>query len=85
MPDFLDDIPTNALFFGGAFLVSFVAFVFLVFIPAMKSFGRWPERLAAGFLSLFIFGALVTVGVVGGMAYVFFSNDVSGILPWTTG
>jgi hypothetical protein len=41
--------------------------------------------MAAGFLSLFIFGALVTVGVVGGMAYVFFSSDVSGILPWATG
>lgn len=81
----MDDIPTNAIFFGGAFLVSLIAFVFLIFIPAMKSFGRWPERLAAGFLTLFIFGALITVGVVGGMAYVFFSNDVSGILPWATG
>lgn len=85
MPDFLNDIPTNAFLFGGALLVSLVAFVFLIFIPAMKSFGRWPERVAAGFLTLFIFGALVTVGVVGGMAYVFFSNDVSGILPWATG
>ena len=81
----MDDLPTNAIFFGGAFLVSLIAFVFLIFIPAMKSFGRWPERLAAGFLTLFIFGALITVGVVGGMAYVFFSNDVSGILPWATG
>ena len=85
MPDFLNDIPDNVLFFGGALLASLVAFIFLIFIPAMKSFGRWPERFAAGFLTIFIFGALVTVGVVGGMAYVFFSNDVSGILPWATG
>lgn len=85
MPDFLSDIPNNALFFGAAFLISLIAFVFLIFIPALKSFGRWPEKMAAGFLSLFIFGALVTIGVVGGMAYVFFSSDVSGILPWATG
>lgn len=85
MPDFLSDIPNNALFFGGALLVSLLAFIFLIFIPAMKSFGRWPERVAAGFLSIFIFGTLITIGVVGGMAYVFFSNDVSGILPWAAG
>ena len=66
MPDFLSDIPNNAIFFGAAFLVSLVAFVFLIFIPALKSFGHWPEKMAAGFLYLFIFGALVTVGVVGG-------------------
>lgn len=85
MPDLPTDIPNNAIFFGLALLVSLVAFVSLIFIPALKSFGRWPEKLAAGFLTLFIFGVLVTVGVVGGMAYVFFSNDVSGILPWATG
>ena len=60
MPDLLNDIPTNAFLFGGALLVSLVAFVFLIFIPAMKSFGRWPERIAAGFLAIFIFGTLVT-------------------------
>ena len=43
------------------------------------------EKVAAGFLSLLLFATLVTVGVVGGMAYVFFSNDVSGIVPWSSG
>ena len=85
MPDLPTDIPNNAIFFGAALLVSLAAFIFLIFIPALKSFGRWPEKVAAGFLTIFIFGVLVTVGVVGGMAYVFFSNDVSGILPWATG
>lgn len=85
MPDLPTDIPNNAIFFGAALVVSLVAFVSLILVPALRSFGRWPEKVAVGFLTIFIFGALVTIGVVGGMAYVFFSNDVSGILPWATG
>lgn len=72
------------MLFGAAAVVSLVAFVVLVLIPSLSAYGRWPEKIAAGFLSLFIFGTLVTVGVVAGLAYVFFSNDVSGIFPWST-
>jgi hypothetical protein len=84
MPGFISDIPTNAWLFGAATLVSVVAFVALILIPALKSYGHWPERLAAGFLSLFVLVTLITDGVIGGLAYVFFSNDISGIFPWTT-
>lgn len=84
MPDFISDIPTNAWLFGAATLVSVAAFVGLILIPALKAFGHWPERLAAGFLALFALVTLVTVGVIGGLAYVFFSNDITGIFPWTT-
>jgi hypothetical protein len=85
MPEAISDIPTNVWFFIAAFLVSVAAFVWLVLIPTLRSFGRPSEKVAASFLSLFLFATLVTVGVVGGMAYVFFSNDVSGIVPWSSG
>lgn len=80
----LSGVSTNAILFGAATLVSLAAFVGLILIPSLSSYGRWPEKIAAGFLSLFIFGTLVTIGIVGGLAYVFFSNDVSGIFPWTS-
>lgn len=84
MPGFISDIPTNVWLFGAATLISVAAFIGLILIPAMKAFGQWPERVAAGFLSLFVLATLVTVGVIGGLAYVFFSNDITGIFPWTT-
>lgn len=80
----LSGVSTNAILFGAATLVSLAAFVGLILIPSLSAYGRWPEKIAAGFLSLFIFGTLVTIGIVGGLAYVFFSNDISGIFPWTS-
>lgn len=80
----LPGISTNAILFSAATVVSLAAFIGLILIPSLNAFGRWPEKIAAGFLSLFVFGTLVTVGIVGGLAYVFFSNDISGIFPWTT-
>ncbi len=81
----LTGVSTNAIFFGAATVVSLAAYVGLILIPSLSAYGRWPEKFAAGFLSLFIFGTLVTIGVVGGLAYVFFSNDISGIFPWSDG
>ncbi len=79
------EIPQNAWYFAAAAVVSLTAFIWLILIPSLNSYGRWHEKLAAGFLSLFIFGTLVTVGVVAGLVYVFVSNDISGIFPWSTG
>jgi hypothetical protein len=44
------------------------AFVGLIAIPAVSSYGRIWERIAAGFLSLYVLAALVGVGaVLGGL------------------
>ncbi len=80
----LSGISTNAILFGAATLVSLAAFVGLILIPSLSAWGRWPEKIAASFLSLFILGTLVTIGIVGCLAYVFFSNDISGIFPWSS-
>ena len=57
-------VSTNVWYFSAAGLVSLVAFVGLILMPALSSYGRWHERFAAGFLSLLIFGGLVTIGVI---------------------
>lgn len=78
-------VSTNVWYFAGAGLISLVAFVALILFPAMSSYGRWSERFAATFLSLIILGAMVTIGVVAGLAWVLVSHDVTGINPFTDG
>ncbi len=78
-------VSTNVWYFSAAGLVSLVAFVGLILMPALSSYGRWHERFAAGFLSLLIFGGLVTIGVIAGLVWVFVSNGVDGINPFTGG
>ncbi len=52
--------------FGGAGLISLVAFVGLILVPALSSYGRIWEKAAAGFLSLFVLAALILIGIVLG-------------------
>ena len=64
LPLALQKIENEYLLFGAAGLVSLVAFVGLILVPALSSYGRIWEKAAAGFLSLFVLAALVLVGVV---------------------
>jgi hypothetical protein len=55
---------------AGAF-VALVAYVILLAIPAWTSYGRWWERIAASFMTLFILASLVGVGAgIGGLIVV---------------
>lgn len=76
-------LSTNVYYFGAAALISLAAFVTLILVPALTSFGRWPERMAAGFLSLFLLGGLVVIGVLAGLAWVLISHGITGIFPWS--
>ncbi|HTU14606.1 MAG TPA: hypothetical protein VMF31_05360 [Solirubrobacterales bacterium] len=78
-------VSNNALLFGAATVVSLSAFIGLILIPAVNSYGRWHEKLAAGFLSLFILGTLVTIGVLAGIYYVFVTHDIIDVFPWSSG
>ncbi len=75
----------NWLLLGAASVVSLTAFIVLIMVPAMSSYGRWPEKVAAGFLALFIFGTLITVGILLGIFYVLWTNDiiVTDFFPWS--
>lgn len=81
MTDLLNAVPppllalgTEYYLFGAAGLISLAAFVGLILVPALGSYGRAWEKFAAGFLSLFVLAALVLAGVVIGFV-VFYNWD----------
>jgi uncharacterized membrane protein len=76
LPLALQKIENEYLLFGAAGLVSLVAFVGLILVPAVSSYGRLWEKAAAGFLSLFVLAALVVLGVVVGLAIVVNYNTI---------
>lgn len=68
---------TEYYLFGAAGLVSLAAFVGLILVPALGSYGRGWEKFAAGFVSLFVLAALVLVGVLAGAAIFYYWNDIT--------
>jgi exosortase/archaeosortase len=51
---------------------SLALFVGLILAPAWSAYSRIWERVAASFLSLYVLGVLVGIGVAGGLAVVYF-------------
>jgi len=80
LPLALQKIENEYLLFGGAGLISLAAFFGLIFVPAISSYGRIWEKAAAGVLSLFVLAALVLSGVVLGLAFVYYYNDILDLL-----
>jgi hypothetical protein len=80
LPLALQKIENEYLLFGGAGLISLAAFVSLIFVPAIGSYGRLWEKAAAGFLSVIVLVALVLTGVVVGLAIVYYYNDIAEIV-----
>jgi hypothetical protein len=58
----------------GAFVL--LAYVALILVPAWSAYGRLWERLAAAFLSLYALLAFVAVGLVGGLALIWFWDRI---------
>jgi len=80
LPLALQKIEDDYLLFGVAGLICLVAFVTLILVPAVSSYGRLWEKAAAGVLSLIVLVALVLTGVVVGLAVVYYYNDIAEIL-----
>ncbi len=80
LPLAIEKIDDQYVLFGVAGLISLVAFVTLIFVPAISSFGRIWEKAAAGFLSLIVLVALVLTGVVVGLAVVYYYNDITELI-----
>jgi hypothetical protein len=68
---------TEYYLFGAAALVSVAAFVGLILVPALGSYGRAWEKLVAGMLSLFVLAALVLVGVAIGVVIFLNWDEIS--------
>lgn len=67
----------EVILFGGAGLISLLAFTVLILVPAMGSFGRKWEKAAAAFLSLILLVALAAIGIAIGAAIVYYSDEIS--------
>lgn len=70
-------VAPEVLIFGGAGLISLLAFTVLILAPALGSFGRGWEKATAAALSLIVLVALVTLGIALGVAIVYYWNDIS--------
>jgi len=46
------------------------AYIGLIVVPAWTSYGRWWERFAAAFLTLYILVAMVGIGVALGLGII---------------
>jgi hypothetical protein len=80
LPLALQKIQNEYVLFGATGLLCLGAFVGLILVPAVSSYGRIWEKAVAGLLSLFVFAALISVGVVLGIAVVLNYNSVLDLL-----
>jgi hypothetical protein len=80
LPLALQKIENEYLLFGVAALVTVVAFVGLILVPALGAYGRIWEKAVAGVLSVIVLAALVLVGVVVGLAIVYYYPQLSDLL-----
>jgi hypothetical protein len=77
----LTDIGAEYFLFGGAGLISLLAFAALILAPAVASYGRTWEKATAAILSLFVLAALLMLGVGIGVLVVYYGPDISSWLP----
>lgn len=53
-------------------LLALAAFLGLVLVPAVTAYERTWERVVAGFLSLWVLAALFAVGLLAGLAVIYY-------------
>ena len=80
LPLALQKIGDEYLLFGIAALITLVAFVGLILIPALSAYGRIWEKAAAGILSLVVLAALIVTGVIIGLTIVYYYPDIVHLL-----
>lgn len=73
-------IAPEYLLFGGAVLLSLLAFTALILVPALSSYGRGWEKATAAFLSIFVLAALVALGIAAGALIVYNWSEINKIL-----
>ena len=77
----LAKIQPEYLLFGGAAVISLLAFTALILVPAIASYGRTWEKATAAVLSLFVLVGAGPIGVAIGVAIVFFWEDIRAPSP----
>lgn len=65
------DLSPTQISLGVAGAATVVAYGLFILVPAVGSYGRAWEKVAAGFLSLFILAALVGIGAGIGAGFLY--------------
>jgi hypothetical protein len=67
----LTHLTTTEIAIGAGAFVAIIAYAVFIIVPAWTSYGRWWERIAASFMTLFILATLVGIGAgIGGIIVV---------------
>jgi hypothetical protein len=74
-------IGTEYFLFGGAGVISLLAFTALILSPAIGSYGRTWEKATAVLVSLFVLLVLVLIGVAIGALIVYYWPQITETLP----
>jgi hypothetical protein len=80
LPLALQKVEDEYVLFAIAAAICLIAFVGLILVPAVSSYGRLWEKAVAGLLSLIVLLALVLTGVVVGLAVVYYYDEISQLL-----
>jgi hypothetical protein len=72
---------TEYYLFGGAGVISLLAFGALILVPALGSYGRTWEKATAAVLSVFVLIALIGLGIAIGVLIVYFWPQITEIIP----
>jgi hypothetical protein len=72
---------TEYFLFGGAGVVSLLAFTALILVPAIAAYGRTWEKATAALLSVFVLLALVLIGVAIGVLIVYYWPQITQAIP----
>jgi hypothetical protein len=64
----MPDLTPTTISIGVGALVALTAYAVLILAPAWSSYGRWWERIAASFMTLFILATFVGLGAGIGAA-----------------
>jgi hypothetical protein len=74
-------IGTEYWLFGGAGVVTLLAFTAFILVPAIGSYGRTWEKATAVMLSLFVLLVLVLIGVAIGVLIVYYWPQITNAIP----
>jgi threonine/homoserine/homoserine lactone efflux protein len=72
-------IGTEWFLFGGAGLLSLLAFGALILAPAVSSFSRGWEKATVALLSVIVLLALLALGVALGVLIVYYWDDITAL------
>ena len=67
--------------FIAAGVISLAAYVGLILVPVVESYGRAWEKVAAGFLSLYVLATMLVIGTTIGLMIFYYSNNIIDAVP----